>query len=139
MIFYSLFKLIPQYCTAHPVLRIRCVNIYKLVKFVTLYGVSRSYTLKQFSKHVREVVNEHSSLRVSVRIPRTWRILLFRSTIIEIDRYDGGLLLNEQGDLYFLFYNFGVQIIPFKTMKKNLSEGKQDIAKNVHKAPYPGM
>ena len=29
-------KVIPRYCTAHPVLRIRCVNIYKLVKFVTL-------------------------------------------------------------------------------------------------------
>ena len=28
-------KAIPQYCTAHPVLRIRCVNIYELVKFVT--------------------------------------------------------------------------------------------------------
>ena len=28
-------KVIPEYCTAHPVLRIQCVNIYKLVKFVT--------------------------------------------------------------------------------------------------------
>ena len=53
-------------------------------------------------------MNDHNSLRISVRIPRTWRILLFRSTIIEIDRYDGGLLLNEHDDLYFLFHNFGV-------------------------------
>ena len=26
-----------------------------------------------------------------------------------------------------------------KKQLKNLSEGKKDIAKNVHKAPYPGM
>ena len=57
------------------------------------------------------------------------------------DRFDGGLLLNKHGDLYFLFHNFGVQIIPFKTkkLKKKSSEGKKDVAKNVHKAPYPEM
>ena len=33
----------------------------------------------------------HNSLRISARIPRTWGILLFRSTTIEIDRYDGVL------------------------------------------------
>ena len=33
--------------------------------------------------------------------------------VIEIDRYDGVFLLKEHGgDLYFLFHNFGVQIIP---------------------------
>ena len=55
--------------------------------------------------------------------------------------YDGGLLLNEHGDLYFLLHNFGVQIISFKLKKKNLnfSEGKNDIAKNVHRAPDPGI
>ena len=58
--------------------------------------------LKRFSKHVREVVNDHNSLRISTRIPKTWQILLFVSTIIEIDRYDGGLLLNEHGDLFFI-------------------------------------
>ena len=46
-------------------------------------------------------------------------------------------------DLYFLFHNFGVQIIPFKTkFKKNISrKEKKDIpvARNVHKAPFPGM
>ena len=65
---------------------------------------------------MREVVNDHNSLRISARIPRTWRILLFRSTTIEID-----------SGLYFLFHNFGVQIMPFKTKKlsKNLSEGKK--------------
>ena len=41
--------------------------------------------------------------------------MLFRSTIIEIDRYDGVLLLNEHDDLYFLFHNFDVHIIPLKT------------------------
>ena len=35
----------------------------------------------------------HNSLPISARI----------STIIEIDRYDGVLLLNEQGGLYILF------------------------------------
>ena len=88
-------------------------------------------------------MNDHNSLRISARIPRTWRILLFRSTIIKIDRYDGDLLLNEHGDLYFVLHNFGVQIMPFKIKIKNnskkLSEGKKDIAKNIHKAPYPGM
>ena len=49
----------------------------------------------------------------------TWRILQFRSTLIEIERYDGVLLLNEHGDLYFLLHNFPAQIIPFK-LKKNL-------------------
>ena len=57
-------------------------------------------------------MNDHNSLRISTRIPRTWRILLFRSVIIEIDRYDGGLLLNEHGDRHFLFHNFGAQIMP---------------------------
>ena len=75
----------------------------------------------------------HNSLRISTFIPRTWRVLLFRSTLIEIDRYDGVLLLNEHGDLY----NFGVHIILLK--KIIISEGKKDIAKNVHRAPYPGM
>lgn len=54
---------------------------------------------------------------ISARIPRTWRILLFQPTIIDIDRYDGVLLLNEQGDLYILLHNIGVQIIPFKSEK----------------------
>ena len=68
---------------------------------------------------MKEVVNNHKSLRISAGIPRAWRILLFRSTIIEIDRYGGGLVLNEHGDLYFLLLNnFGVQIIPFKTKIK---------------------
>ena len=81
----------------------------------------------------------HNSLRISARIPRTWRILLFRSMIIEIDRYDGVLLLNKQGDPYFFLHSFGVQIIPFKLLSFNYRKEKRDIAKNVHKAPYPGM
>ena len=60
----------------------------------------------------------HNSLRIRARIPRTMRILLFRSTIIEIDMYDGVLLLNAHGDLYFLLRDFGVQIIPFKTKNR---------------------
>jgi len=61
--------------------------------------------------------------------------------IIYINRYDGVLLLNEQGDLYILLHNIGVQIIPFKSEKifQNLSEGMKDIASNVHKAPYTGI
>ena len=79
----------------------------------------------------------HNSLRISTFIPRTWRVLLFRSTLIEIDRYDGVLHLNEHGYLY----NFGVHIILLKIIiRRKLSEGKKDdIAKNVHRAPYPGM
>ena len=62
-------------------------------------------------------------------------------TIIDIDRYDGVLLLNEQGDLYILLHNIGVQIIPFKSEKKfqTLLEGKKDIASSVHRAPYTGI
>ena len=121
-------KVIPQNCTVHPVLLIRCVNIYKLVKFATFkYEVSRSYTPKQFSKHIRKVVNDNNSLRISVRIPKTWRILSFRSTKIKIHRYNVGLLLNKHSDLYFFFHNFGVQIMPFNTKKlnKNSRKGKQ--------------
>ena len=44
------------------------------------------------------------------------------ATIIEINSYDGVLLLNEHSDLYFLFHNFGVQIIPFKTRKKDIAK-----------------
>ena len=66
---------------------------------------------------------------------------LFQPTIIDIDRYDGVLLLNEQGDLYILLHNIGVQIIPFKSRNifQNLLEGKKDIAGNVHRAPYSGI
>jgi len=66
---------------------------------------------------------------------------LFQPTIIDIDRYDGVLLLNEQGDLYILLHNIGVQIIPFKSEKifQTLVEGKKDIASNVHRAPYSGI
>ena len=80
-------------------------------------------------------MNDHTSLRISTYIPRTWGILLFRSTIIEIDSYDGVLLLNEHGDLYFLFH---VQIIPFKTtFFKNLSEGKKRYIQKRTQSPLP--
>ena len=59
------------------------------------YGVNRSYTLKQFSKHVREVVSD--PLFVANKRAHSETI----STIIEIDRYDGVLLLNELGELQF--------------------------------------
>ena len=39
---------------------------------------------------------------------------VFQSTVVQLDRYDGDLLINEQDDLYFLLHNFGVPIIPFK-------------------------
>ena len=44
-------------------------------------------------------------------------------------------LLNEHGDLYFLFHNNSVHII-FLNLKENqkiLSEGKKDIGERVHK------
>ena len=42
----------------------------------------------------------------------------------EVNRYDGLLLVNEHGNLYFLLHNFGGQIIPFKLgeLKKLLEE-----------------
>ena len=42
----------------------------------------------------------------------------------EVNRYDGLLLVNEHGNLYFLLHNFGGQIIPFKLeeLKKILEE-----------------
>ena len=69
----------------------------------------------------------HNSLQISACIPRTWRILLFLSMMIEIDRYDNVLLLNEHGDQYFLLHNFGVEITPFKSkrIKKNYQKEKK--------------
>ena len=82
----------------------------------------------------------HNSLRISARISRTLRILLFLSTTIEIDRYDGVLLVNEHGDLYFYCIILVYKLSPLnKKNIKNLSEGKKDMAKNVHKARYPEM
>ena len=42
----------------------------------------------------------------------------------EVNRYDGLLLVNEYGNLYFLLHNFEGQIIPFKLekLKKFLEE-----------------
>ena len=46
----------------------------------------------------------------------------------EVNRYDGLLLLNEHGNLYFLLHNFGGQIIPFKLEElKQLLEEKRYI------------
>ena len=44
----------------------------------------------------------------------------------EVNRYDGLLLVNEHGNLYFLLHNFGGQIIPFKLeeLKKNIGGKK---------------
>ena len=69
----------------------------------------------------------HNSLRISARIPKIWRILLLRSTIIEIVRYDGVLLLNEHGDLYILLHHFGDKLSPLnqKHFKKNIGRKKR--------------
>ena len=37
--------------------------------------------------------------------------------IMVIDWYNGVLLLNKHGDLYFLLHNLGVQITLFKSKK----------------------
>ena len=44
-------------------------------------------------------------------------------------------LLNKNGDLYFLLYNFGTLIILFilKELKEICSDRKKDIAESVHK------
>ena len=44
----------------------------------------------------------------------------------EVNRFDGLLLVNEYGNLYFLLHNFEGQIIPFKLEKlKKLLEEKR--------------
>ena len=46
----------------------------------------------------------------------------------EVNRYDGLLLVNEHGNLYFLLHNFDGQIILFKLEElKNLLEEKRYI------------
>ena len=43
-----------------------------------------------------------------------------------VNRFDGLLLVNEYGNLYFLLHNFEGQIIPFKLEKlKKLLEEKR--------------
>ena len=46
-------------------------------------------------------------------------------------------LLNEHGDLYFLLHNNSAHVI-LLNQKKNLSEGKKDIAESVHKTVILG-
>ena len=48
-----------------------------------------------------------------------------------LNRCDGPFLLNEHGDLYFLSHKNIVHIILLNLEKKNLSEGKNDIAESV--------
>ena len=44
----------------------------------------------------------------------------------EVNKYDGLLLVNEYGNLYFLSHNFDGQIIPFKLEKlKQIIGGKK--------------
>ena len=65
---------------------------------------------------------------------------VFQSTVVELDRYDGDLLINEHGDLYFYCIILVYKLSPLNKKKlKNLSDRKKDTAKNVHKARYSGM
>ena len=50
----------------------------------------------------------------------------------EVNRYDGLLLVNEHGNLYFLLHNFGGQIIPFKLEELKNYWRKKDTSKSVH-------
>ena len=57
-----------------------------------------------------------------------------------LNRCDGPFLLNEHRDLYFLLHKNSVHIILLnleKKKKKNLSEGKKDIAESVRKTVTP--
>ena len=56
-----------------------------------------------------------------------------------LNRCDGVFLLNEHGDLYFLLHKNIVHIIllNLEKNKKNLSEGKEDIAESVRKTATP--
>ena len=42
----------------------------------------------------------HNSLRIRARIPNNFVVSIYDNR----DRYDGVLLLNEHGDLYFVFH-----------------------------------
>ena len=53
---------------------------------------------------------------------------------MEVNRYDGLLLVNEYGNLFFLLHNFDGQIIPFKSEKLNKLLEEKDTTKNVHEA-----
>ena len=66
----------------------------------------------------------HVIRRISARAFREHGIVFHK--IDQVKRYDCLWLMNEHGDLYFLFHNFGVQIVPFKLDKyQNLIEGKK--------------
>ena len=52
----------------------------------------------------------------------------------EVNRYDGLLLVNEHGNLYFLLHNFGGQIIPFKLEELKNYWRKKDTSKSAHQA-----
>ena len=56
-----------------------------------------------------------------------------------LNKCDGPFLLNEHGDLYFLLHKNIVHIIllNLEKNKKNLSEGKKDIAESVRKTATP--
>ena len=54
-----------------------------------------------------------------------------------LNRCDGPFLLNEHRDLYFLLHKNSVYIILLNLEKKNLAEGKKDIAESVRKTVTP--
>ena len=64
---------------------------------------------------------------------------IFQS-VDQVKRCNGLKLLNENGDIYFFWQNFGAQFIPIKfgKLEKNSLREKK-IAKSVHKAHYSRM
>ena len=71
---------------------------------------------------------EEGRQRKYVRILRHG--IVFQS-MDEVNRFDGLLLVNEYGNLYFLLHNFEGQIIPFKLEKLKKIIGGKKIQLNV--------
>ena len=137
---YFAFKVIPQYCTAHPVPRIitptkynggfpsRKARTQEKWAFRKAWLGKRGGNLWQRRKRqLSESFEIVESAKTSF-LSRTWRNIL-----------DGLFLLNEHGDLYFLLHKNIVHIILLNLEKKwkNLSEGKKDIAESVRKTVTP--
>ena len=126
-----------QYCTQHILYCAYGVSIF--INWSNLqhckYGVSQAHTLlKKFSKQVGVVNDPYNSLQISARIPRTWRILLFWYTIIEIDGYVGVLIiLNEYGDLccMILAYKYIIPFISNKIFIKFIGREKRYSLKHI--------
>ena len=79
----------------------------------------------------------HVIWRIGACIPKTG---FFFQLMDEVKMYFGLWLLDDHGDLQFLLYNFGVQIIPLNWRNWNKkSKEKKERTNSVHEARYSIM